>query len=141
MKNKKLLIIVAAVVVVLAVVLAVVLLGGNKTPEVTEKEYKLGMGAVAGSHNASQTNLTVATVVLDDAGKIVACRLDVAQNKYKIEDEEVVFTNTDGEEFIFETDISGALSCVLPEGEYSVASRGYEGTLMIDKDTVISIGG
>ena len=56
-------------------------------------------------------------------------------------DEEVVFTNTDGEEFIFETDISGVLSCVLPEGEYSVASRGFEGTLMIDKDTVISIGG
>ena len=56
-------------------------------------------------------------------------------------DEEVVFTNTDGEEFIFETDISGELGCVLPEGEYSVASRGFEGTLMIDKDTVISIGG
>ena len=94
MKNKKVLIIAAvAVVLVVAIVLAVVLLGGNKQPEgPTEKEYKLGMGAVAGSHNASQTNLTVATVVLDDAGKIVACRIDVAQNKYKIEDEEVVFT-------------------------------------------------
>ena len=98
MKNKKLVIIIAAVVVVLAVVLAVVLLGGNKTPAgPTEKEYKLGMGAVAGTHNASQTNLTVATVVVDADGKIVACRLDVAQNKYKFDADkgEVVFTVLD----------------------------------------------
>ena len=95
MKNKKLVIIIAAVVVVLAVVLAVVLLGGNKTPAgPTEKEYKLGLGAVAGTHNASQTNLTVATVVVDADGKIVACRLDVAQNKYKFDADkgELVFT-------------------------------------------------
>lgn len=108
MKNKKVLIIVVAAVLVVGIVLGVVLLGGNKTPDPTTttttkknppaptlETYKLGMGAVAGSHTASQTNLTVATVVLDDAGKIVACRLDVAQNKYKIEDEEVVFTVLD----------------------------------------------
>ena len=102
MKNKKLLIIVAAVVVVLAVVLAVVLLGGNKAPETTTtsgqgstpatQTYKLGMGAVAGSHTSSQTNLTVATVVLDEAGKIVACRLDVAQNKYAFDEDEEELT-------------------------------------------------
>lgn len=56
-------------------------------------------------------------------------------------DEEVVFTNADGDEFIFETDISGELSCVLPEGEYRVESRGIDAKFMIDKDTVISIGG
>lgn len=77
MKNKKVLIIALVVVVVLAVVLAVVLLGG-------EKEYKLGMGAVAGDHTNAQANLTIATVVLDADGKIVACRLDVAQNKYAV---------------------------------------------------------
>ncbi len=86
MKNKKILVIaIVAVVLVVAVVLGVVLLGGEKPVEPTEKEYKLGMGAVAGTHNASQTNLTVATVVVDEAGKIVACRLDVAQNKYKFD--------------------------------------------------------
>ena len=88
MKNKKLLIIVAAVVVVLAVVLAVVLLGGNKTPEVTEKEYKLGMGIVVGTDSSktgtAQVDATVATVVLDAEGKIVACRIDVAQNKMTV---------------------------------------------------------
>ena len=78
MKNKKVLIIVAAVLVV-AVVLGIVLLGGSK-------EYKLGMGAVAGSHNASQTNLTIATVVTDKDGKIVSCRIDVAQNKYSVKE-------------------------------------------------------
>lgn len=109
MKNKKVLIIVAAVVLVLAAVLVVFLLGGKKddgdtTPTTTtttttttnppapvEVTYKLGMGAVAGGHNASQTNLTIATVVLDEAGKIVACRLDVAQNKYSVSDDEVTF--------------------------------------------------
>lgn len=106
MKNKKVLIIaIVAVVAVLAVVLGVVLGGGNQTPDTTtttttkpapapatEKEYKLGMGAVAGGHDNKQANLTIATVVLDDAGKIVACRLDVAQNKYAVDGEEIEFT-------------------------------------------------
>ena len=106
--NKKVLIIaIVAVVVVLAVVLGVALAGNSSDPTTTTttttggsnppalSTYKLGMGAVAGGHNATQTNLTVATVVTDKDGKIVACRLDVAQNKYKIEDEEVVFTVLD----------------------------------------------
>ncbi len=90
MKNKKVLIAVVAAVVVVAVVLGVVLLGGS-----AEKEYKLGMGAVAGDHNASQTNLTVATVVVDEAGKIVLCRIDVAQNKYSVDGDEVSFSVLD----------------------------------------------
>ena len=98
MKNKKLLIIVAAVVVVLAVVLAVVLLGGNKAPEVTEKEYKLGMGIVVSTDSSkkgtAQVDATVATVVLDDAGKIIACRIDVAQNKMTVTDGAVELDKT-----------------------------------------------
>ena len=84
--NKKTLVIVSAVVVVLAVVLAVVFLGGNNTtPATTEKEYKLGMGIVVdlgeSTNLLAQVDATVATVVLDDAGKIVACRIDAVQNK------------------------------------------------------------
>ena len=93
MKNKKTLVIVAAVVVVLAVVLGVVFLGGNETPApVTEKEYKLGMGVAFGEFTNAQINGTVATVVLDDAGKIVVCRVDTFQNKYTAA-EEVTFTS------------------------------------------------
>ena len=95
MKNKKTLVIVAAVVVVLAVVLAVVFLGGNKTPTptpTTEKEYKLGMGVAFGDFTNAQINGTVATVVLDDAGKIQVCRIDTFQNKYTA-GEEVTFTS------------------------------------------------
>jgi hypothetical protein len=85
MKNKKTLVIVAAVVVVLAVVLAVVFLGGNKTPTpATEKEYKLGMGLEIGTMNNTEVSATVATVVLDNAGKIVACRVDAIQNKFTL---------------------------------------------------------
>lgn len=87
MKNKKVLIIVA-VVVVLAVVLAVVLLGGSK-----EKEYKLGMGVQFGDLTNAQINATVATVVLDDAGKIVLCRIDTVQNKFAAGEEGVTFSN------------------------------------------------
>ena len=84
--NKKTLIIVSAVVVVLAVVLAVVFLGGNSASNTpVEKEYKLGMGIVVGFEETkdglAQVDATVATVVLDDAGKIVACRIDAVQNK------------------------------------------------------------
>lgn len=101
--NKKTVIIVAAVVVVLAVVLGVVFLGGSSTPTTTTtnnetpattKEYTLGMGVAFGGHKTGESNATVATVVLDDAGKIVACRIDVAQNKYGFDEDEgeIVFT-------------------------------------------------
>ena len=78
MKNKKLLIIVAAVVLVVALVAVLLVVGGKK-------EYKLGMGVVVGMNESkdglAQVDATVATVVLDDAGKIVACRIDAVQNK------------------------------------------------------------
>ena len=88
MKNKKLLIIVAAVVVVV-VVAALLLVGG-------EKEYKLGMGVVVGLDSSktgtAQIDATVATVVLDAEGKIVACRLDAIQNKVTLDKETGAFT-------------------------------------------------
>ena len=64
----------------------------NYVPPVTEKDYKLGMGVVFGEINSGETSATIATVVLDKDGKIVACRIDVVQNKYSV-DEEVVFSN------------------------------------------------
>ena len=53
-----------------------------------EADYKLGMGIVV-SMDSSKTGLaqvdaTAATVVTDADGKIVACRIDVAQNKFDL---------------------------------------------------------
>ncbi len=103
MKNKKVLIIAAvAVVLVVAIVLAVVLIaGGQKETPVQETQYALGMGVEFGDLTNSQINATVATVVLDGTGKIVACRIDTVQNKYTLEEgdeeeevePELVFTN------------------------------------------------
>ena len=58
----------------------------------TKKEYTLGLGTDV-ALSAGQINATVATVVLDGEGKIVACRLDVAQNKYTVTDGEVTKTD------------------------------------------------
>ena len=53
-----------------------------------EAEYKLGMGTVVSMDSSktgnAQVDATVATVVTDADGKIVACRLDVAQNKFDL---------------------------------------------------------
>ena len=53
-----------------------------------EAEYKLGMGVVVSTDSSktgnAQVDATVAAVVTDAAGKIVACRIDVAQNKMDI---------------------------------------------------------
>ena len=70
----------------------------NKTDapveETKEAEYKLGMGIVVSTDSSTsataekagtaQVDATVAAVVLDNAGKIVACRLDAVQNKITI---------------------------------------------------------
>ena len=59
-------------------------------PAVTEAEYKLGMGVVVSLESSkeglAQVDATVATVVTDKDGKIVVCRIDVAQNKATIAD-------------------------------------------------------
>ncbi len=56
----------------------------------TEVDYKLGMGVVVSTASSTtgnaQVDATVATVVTDAAGKIVLCRIDVAQNKMAIND-------------------------------------------------------
>ena len=56
---------------------------GPETP--AEATYKLGMGGVVDMSSSAtgnaQVDATVATVVTDADGKIVMCRIDVAQNK------------------------------------------------------------
>ena len=60
----------------------------NNTP--AEKDYKLGMGVIVDMNSSAtgnaQVDATVATVVTDADGKIVVCRIDVAQNKMTITD-------------------------------------------------------
>lgn len=55
-----------------------------------EAEYKLGMGVEVSMDSSAagnaQVDATVATVVTDKDGKIVACRIDVAQNKMDVTD-------------------------------------------------------
>ena len=56
----------------------------------TEVDYKLGMAVVVSTASSTtgnaQVDATVATVVTDADGKIVLCRIDVAQNKMAITD-------------------------------------------------------
>ena len=69
---------------------AVAACGGNDETPAAEKTYKLGMGIVVNMDSSAtgnaQVDATVATVVTDADGKIVACRLDSAQNKMAIAD-------------------------------------------------------
>jgi hypothetical protein len=55
-----------------------------------EADYKLGMGVVVSMESSktgnAQVDATVATVVTDADGKIVLCRIDVAQNKMAVTD-------------------------------------------------------
>ena len=55
-----------------------------------EAEYKLGMGVAlntdSSAENNAQVDATVATVVTDKDGKIVSCRIDVAQSKMDVTD-------------------------------------------------------
>ena len=57
----------------------------NYVPEVTN-EYTLGLGIVFGDITNAQINATIATVVLDENGVIVDCKIDAIQNKYTIGD-------------------------------------------------------
>lgn len=75
-----------AIVLCLCMALCAVACTGEKAPE--EKDYKLGMGIVvsmdSSATNNAQVDATVATVVTDADGKIVLCRIDVAQNKMDV---------------------------------------------------------
>ncbi len=75
-----------AIALCLCMVLCVV--ACEKAP--AEKDYKLGLGVVVSTASSAEGNAqvdaTIATVVTDADGKIVLCRIDVAQNKMAIAD-------------------------------------------------------
>ena len=75
---------------ILAVLLCLCMVAALAACGAKQSEYKLGMGiAVNMSSSAdanAQVDATVAAVVTDASGKIVACRLDVAQNKMNVTD-------------------------------------------------------
>ena len=80
-------------------VFAVVACDNAQTPETpAEVDYKLGMGIVVSTASSktgnAQVDATVATVVTDADGKIVACRIDVAQNKMTVTDGAVELNKT-----------------------------------------------
>ena len=58
-----------------------------------EKEYTLGLGIVFGDITNAQINATIATVVLDENGVIVAVKLDAVQNKFSCTENGIVFSN------------------------------------------------
>ena len=77
-----------ALILAVCMVLALAACGAPKTAE-----YKLGMGVSlnmnSSKENNAQVDATVAAVVLDKDGKIVACKIDVAQNKMDVTDGQV----------------------------------------------------
>ena len=79
----------AAVVALVAIVIAIILGGGSTGPVLND--YTLGMGVAFGEFKVGEFNATVATVVLDKDGKIVACRLDAVQNKFTANLDEETF--------------------------------------------------
>ncbi len=74
-----------ALILALCMVLALAACGAPKTAE-----YKLGMGISLNMNSSkagnAQVDATVAAVVLDASGKIVAAKIDVAQNKMDVTD-------------------------------------------------------
>ena len=82
-----------AIVLCLCTLLTVFVACGEK-----EADYKLGMGVVVSMDSSAtgnaQVDATVATVVTDAEGKIVACRIDVAQNKMNVTNGAVEATKT-----------------------------------------------
>lgn len=77
-----------AILLLLSLVMGLAACGGPAA-----KEYKLGMGTTvslaSSSDTKAQVDATIAAVVLDKDGKIVACRIDVAQNKMDVTDGQV----------------------------------------------------
>ena len=77
-----------ALILALCLTMALVACGEKQPAGPQEADYKLGMGIVLNMDSSkaenAQVDATVATVVLDAEGKIVSCRIDVAQNKMKV---------------------------------------------------------
>ena len=86
MKMKKIL----AMLLCICMVVSLAACGSKGATQPTEAEYKLGMGVVtnmgSSSEGNAQVDATVAAVVTDADGKIVSCRIDVAQNKMNVTD-------------------------------------------------------
>jgi len=74
----------------LAVICMILSLCGCNKDKTTggKNEYSLGMGVItsleASKTNTAEADVTVASVILDAEGKIVACAIDVAQNKVSV---------------------------------------------------------
>lgn len=81
-----------------AILLLVCMMCGLMACGASEAEYRLGMGVTvstdASRTGQAQVDATAATVVLDAGGKIVACRLDCAQNKMNVENGAVAADQT-----------------------------------------------
>ena len=75
---------------IVAMLLCVCMVAALAACGAKQSEYKLGMGVVVNMDSSAETNAqvdaTVAAVVTDASGKIVSCRLDVAQNKMNVTD-------------------------------------------------------
>ena len=73
---------------IIAIMLAALSLLSLAACGAKEADYKLGMGVelstASSKENNAQVDATVATVVMDANGKIVMCRIDVAQNKMDV---------------------------------------------------------
>ena len=77
-----------AILVLVACFMLAMVACGEKKETAKEAEYKLGMGVVVGTDSSAEGNAqvdaTIAAVVTDKDGKIVSCRIDVAQNKMNV---------------------------------------------------------
>ena len=73
---------------IIAIMLAALSLLSLAACGAKEADYKLGMGVglstASSKENNAQVDATVAAVVVDANGKIVLCRIDVAQNKMDV---------------------------------------------------------
>ncbi len=80
-----------------AVALCLTVASCKKKDKDKKVAYKLGMGVEvsldSSKTGAAQYDATVASVVLDSEGKIVACRLDAVQNKLTLKDGSWTITN------------------------------------------------
>ena len=75
---------------ILAIALCLIMVLSAVACGAKEAEYKLGMGVVVSTDSSktgnAQVDATIAAVVTDAEGKIVSCRIDVAQNKMNVTD-------------------------------------------------------
>lgn len=73
---------------IIAIMLAAMSLLSLAACGAKEADYKLGLGVelstASSAENNAQVDATVAAVILDANGKIVQCRIDVAQNKMDV---------------------------------------------------------